>query len=145
MNLRRKTIQNSYLVPGRNQRIHQVRPYESCSTRYQNVSTHADSAPIRTSEVFFAGTYLRTAHRAKSTKSSALRGGRGECGGTPRGSGVKQRVKVVVNGSTARICRSNHASAPGRNRSAQLIPVRKCLMPRRSIHAAATSNRGSSK
>src|SRR5215472_1178558 len=75
MNLHRKTIQNSYVMPGRNQRIHQVRPYESCSTRYQNVSIHADSAPIRTSEVFFARTYLRTAHRAKSTKSSALRGG----------------------------------------------------------------------
>ena len=45
-------------------------------------------------------------------------------------SGVKQKVTVTLKGSNSFICRSNHASAPGRWLSAQLRPVRSNFTPR---------------
>ena len=63
------------------------------------------------------------------------------CGCSPRCSGVKHNVSVVLNSFKAAICRSNHASALGRNESAQLNPVRKCLTPSFRSHVTAASSR----
>ena len=50
-------------------------------------------------------------------------------------------VTVTANSSSARICRSNHASASGRVLSAQLSPVRTRRTPRSRIHLTASSRR----
>ena len=47
--------------------------------------------------------YLRTCVAQNSAKASGLRGGRVWCGLTPSHSGVKQKVTVTSNGSSARI------------------------------------------
>ena len=46
-----------------------------------------------------------------------------------------------IDGSSARICRSNQACALGRRLSAQLSPVRTCLIPRSLNQLTADSSR----
>lgn len=91
-----------------------------------------------------------TRHNAGSCaqKSAYSRSaGAGSCGPEPPRvtPACKKYVRVTSNPSSARICRSNQASAPGRRLSDQLNPVRSDLTPSSRIHRTAGSSRASSK
>ena len=58
--------------------------------------------------------YLRTILAQNSANSAGSLGGDVWSSRTPSEPGVKQNVSVTSNPSSARICRSNQASAPGR-------------------------------